>query len=81
MIFSSHQLELVERLCDSVAIVNHGRIVAAGRVDELRAERSEPRLRVEVEGATDDWADGLSGVRVVARDDNGVVVELGRGRR
>jgi ABC-2 type transport system permease protein len=49
VVFSSHQLELVERLCDSVAIVNHGRIVAAGRVDDLRAERSEPRLLVEVE--------------------------------
>ena len=79
VIFSSHQLELVERLCDSVAIVNHGRIVAAGRVDDLRSQRSEPRLRVEVEGATDDWADELSGVRVVTRDDNGVVVELGEG--
>ena len=41
VIFSSHQLELVERLCDSVAIVNHGRIVAAGRVDDLRS----PALR------------------------------------
>jgi ABC-2 type transport system ATP-binding protein len=40
VVFSSHQLEQVERLCDSVAIVNHGRIVAAGRVDDLRAERS-----------------------------------------
>ena len=79
VIFSSHQLELVERLCDSVAIVNHGRIVAAGRVDDLRSQRSEPRLRVEVEGATDDWADQLSGVRVVAREESGVVVELGEG--
>jgi ABC-2 type transport system ATP-binding protein len=79
VIFSSHQLELVERLCDSVAIVNRGRIVAAGRVDELRSERSEPRLRVELEGATDDWADELSGVEVVARQDQGLVLELGEG--
>ena len=40
VIFSSHQLELVERLCDDVAIVNRGRIVAAGAVEELRTERS-----------------------------------------
>jgi ABC-2 type transport system ATP-binding protein len=77
VIFSSHQLELVERLCESVAIVNHGRIVAAGRVDELRAQRSEPRLRVEVEGADGDWVDGLAGVKLVARDGEGVIVELG----
>jgi ABC-2 type transport system ATP-binding protein len=76
VIFSSHQLELVERLCESVAIVNHGRIVAAGRVDELRAQRSEPRLRVEVEGADGNWVDGLAGVKLVARDGEGVVVEL-----
>ena len=76
VIFSSHQLELVERLCDSVAIVNRGRIVAAGRVDELRSERSEPRLRVEVEGASDAWVRDLADVEVVARDDRGVVLEL-----
>jgi len=79
VIFSSHQLELVERLCDSVAIVNRGRIVAAGRVDALRSERSAPRLRVEVEGAPDGWAEELSGVEVVARDEDGVVIELGEG--
>ena len=49
VIFSSHQLELVERLCDDVAIVSRGRIVAAGAVEELRTERSRPRLRVEVD--------------------------------
>ena len=64
VIFSSPHLELVERLCDSVAIVNRGHIVAAGRVDELRSERSEPRLRVQVEGASDGWIDELDGVEV-----------------
>jgi ABC-2 type transport system ATP-binding protein len=78
VIFSSHQLELVERLCDRVAIVNRGRIVAAGRVDELRETRSAPRLRVEVEGA-DGWADSLGGAAVVARDERGVVLELRAG--
>ncbi len=79
VIFSSHQLDLVERLCDRVAIVNRGRIVAEGRVDELRAERTQPRLRVDVEGAEDGWLDGLPGVEVVAADGTGVVVELNGG--
>jgi ABC-2 type transport system ATP-binding protein len=79
VIFSSHQLELVERLCDGVAIVNRGRIVAAGRVDELRSERSEPRLRVQVEGASGDWFKRLRGVELIARDDREVVVELHEG--
>ena len=38
VLFSSHQLELVERLCESVAIVNGGRLVASGRVDDLRSQ-------------------------------------------
>jgi ABC-2 type transport system ATP-binding protein len=76
VIFSSHQLELVERLCERVAIVNHGRIVASGRVDDLRAERSQPRLRVDVDGGASAWVDALPGVELVTRDDRGVVVEL-----
>jgi ABC-2 type transport system ATP-binding protein len=76
VLFSSHQLELVERLCDRVAVVDCGRIVAAGRVEELRAERAGRRVRVEVDGATDGWLDGVGGVRVVARDADGVLVEL-----
>jgi ABC-2 type transport system ATP-binding protein len=76
VVFSSHQLELVERLCDSVAIVNHGRIVAAGRVDELRAERSEPRLLVEVEANGYRWTEGVPGVEVVEHDGDGVLLEL-----
>jgi ABC-2 type transport system ATP-binding protein len=35
VIFSSHQLELVERLCDSVAIIAHGRIRASGTLEEV----------------------------------------------
>jgi ABC-2 type transport system ATP-binding protein len=79
VIFSSHQLELVERLCDRVAIVNRGRIVAAGRVEELRAERSEPRLRVELDGAPADWLDGVPGARVAGHDAGEVLVELREG--
>jgi ABC-2 type transport system ATP-binding protein len=40
VIFSSHVMELVERLCDAVAILHHGRIVRAGRLDDVRAGRS-----------------------------------------
>ena len=79
VIFSSHQLELVERICHSVAIVNRGRIVAAGHVDELRSERSEPRLRVQVEGASEGWFEGLRGVELVSKDEQGVVLELREG--
>ena len=79
VIFSSHQLELVERICDRVAIINRGHLVASGRVDELRAERSRPRLRIEVEGAANGWVEQLPGVLVVAHDRDGLLLELSDG--
>ena len=48
VLFSSHQLELVERLCHSVAIVDHGRLVATGMVDELRARERPPTTLAEL---------------------------------
>lgn len=46
VLFSSHQLELVERLCDDVVIIDHGRIVAAGEASSLRADRAGRRYRL-----------------------------------
>ena len=37
VLFSSHQLDLVEHLCEDVVIIDHGHIVLAGDLDELRA--------------------------------------------
>ena len=76
VLFSSHQLELVEHICEAVAIIDHGRLVACGAVDELRA--GGPRLvRAEVRDAAGDWTAGLAGVKVVERAAGGVVLELG----
>jgi ABC-2 type transport system ATP-binding protein len=77
VVFSSHQLELVERLCDAVAIVRDGRVVASGRVAELRARRGGRRWRVELAGAGEDWLGDVPAASVVARDNGAVVVELG----
>ncbi|MGO3325037.1 ABC transporter ATP-binding protein [Gordonia sp. (in: high G+C Gram-positive bacteria)] len=61
VIFSSHQLDLVQRLCDRVGIIGKGRMRASGTVDELRA-RGGVRLRVDAPAAPPGWADGLPGV-------------------
>jgi ABC-2 type transport system ATP-binding protein len=45
VLFSSHQLELVERLCDDVVVLSGGRLVAAGTADDLR-QREAGRFRV-----------------------------------
>ena len=61
VIFSSHQLDLVERLCDRVGIIRDGRMVAVGTTAELQ-EHGEARLLCRVEDAPDGWADALPGV-------------------
>jgi ABC-2 type transport system ATP-binding protein len=64
VLFSSHQLDLVEDICDSVAIIDHGRAVAVGTLDELRSTGAR-RLVVKVEGDPNaNWARPLSGVTV-----------------
>jgi ABC-2 type transport system ATP-binding protein len=51
VLFSSHQLDLVEHLCEDVVILDKGRVVLAGRLSELRARA--PRRRLEVALARD----------------------------
>jgi ABC-2 type transport system ATP-binding protein len=76
IVFSSHQLELVERICDRVAMILDGRIVADGTIEELRASRERRLLRVEVSGDADGWFESIPGVRLSERVPNGVVLEL-----
>lgn len=76
VVFSSHQLELVERLCDAVAIIDAGRLVASGKVDELRATGGR-LFRVEIDPADPvGWVERIPGVSVVASDDSGQVLSL-----
>jgi ABC-2 type transport system ATP-binding protein len=76
VVFSSHQLELVERLCHRVGIIRNGQMVAVGTVDELRSDGSVEMV-VEAPNAQQGWAEGIAGVTV--REQNGVrtVLELG----
>jgi ABC-2 type transport system ATP-binding protein len=75
VLFSSHQLELVERISDRVGIVRAGSMVAVGTIEELRT--TELR-RWSVEGApASAWAPGLPGVLVVSSDGPRTVVEAG----
>jgi ABC-2 type transport system ATP-binding protein len=68
VLFSSHQLDLVEDRCESVVIIDRGRVVASGTVEDL-ATRGRPRLVVRVAGDRDGaWARGLAGVTVSEND-------------
>lgn len=84
VLFSSHQLELVERLCDDVVIIDRGRVVAAGDADEVRHARTRRRLALAVEPASAE-ADGdalladvlaVPGVALRSRDGDRLLLDL-----
>ncbi len=61
---STHILADVERICDSVAVIDHGRLLAQGRRDELIERYATPALRVEAAAGAAEafaaWAAGLN---------------------
>ncbi|MET8047110.1 ATP-binding cassette domain-containing protein [Streptosporangium sp. NPDC005286] len=75
VLFSSHQLDLVERLCHSVGIISAGRMVASGTVDDLRDREGRGRLRVVVRDASPGWAASLPG-EVVEKGDEVLVADV-----
>jgi ABC-2 type transport system ATP-binding protein len=77
VIFSSHQLDLVEDVCEDVVIIARGRIVAAGPIDELKARSGRRHLDVEVAGNGGAWLDAWPGMHVLARDGDRVRLLIG----
>lgn len=64
VLFSSHQLDVVERLCDDLVIIAGGTIRAAGAREQLRAEYSSPRYEL-VTGGDLGWLRDVPEVTVV----------------
>ncbi len=67
VMFSSHQLDLVEDVCEDVVIIARGRVVASGAIDELKAASGRQHLEVEVVGSNGSWLDGDPGLVVLER--------------
>jgi ABC-2 type transport system ATP-binding protein len=65
VLFSSHQLDLVQDLCESIVMLDDGRTVLAGRVADLRASSGRRQLRLTVAGTDRSWLGGLPEVSVV----------------
>ena len=76
VVFSSHQLDLVERLCDEVVLIDRGRIAANGTIEELRASRERNLWEIRLRGVTTAWWEAIPGVTPAQRDDGVVVLEL-----
>ena len=65
VVFSSHQLELVEDICEDVVIIDHGRIVATGNVRNLRRGSQRRRIKLQLDGAPMGWLPTVAGVEIV----------------
>ncbi len=67
VVFSSHQLDLVEDVCQDVVIIDHGHVVRAGVVDELKAASPYRSLEVSVNGQP--WLPTLPSGTVTSKRD------------
>ncbi|MGW5921254.1 ABC transporter ATP-binding protein [Nocardia fluminea] len=77
VLFSSHQLDLVERLCDQLVVLAAGRVVGQGSVDELRSTSSS-RYRLVLEDDAG-WLREYPGIRVVESAGPGALFEVDSG--
>ncbi len=66
IVFSTHQMELVEELCETVVLIDRGRVVLGGSVRDVRRSTGRQVIRLAVEGDTEmEWLGEVPGVRVV----------------
>ncbi|HEX3621646.1 MAG TPA: ATP-binding cassette domain-containing protein [Acidimicrobiales bacterium] len=88
LLLSSHQLDLVEDLCETITLLHHGTVVLQGDVRDLKAQSAERYLRVDVR-VEDDWVSphlaevtertvGGSRLRLAPAADPGVVLDAVR---
>jgi ABC-2 type transport system ATP-binding protein len=78
VLFSSHQLDLVEDICEQVAIIDRGTMVAEGELDALRRASHRRRVALRLEGAPPDWLPEIDGVELVDRRNGDLRLAVGR---
>ena len=79
VLFSSHQLDLVEDLCQRAVVVDRGRVVAEGTIDDLTAG-ADPVLEVEVADDLDGaWSGEVADAQVLGVNAGRVRLALGAG--
>ena len=77
VLFSSHQLDLVEDLCEDVVIIDHGRVALAGELEVLRAAIPQRVVDIRYRGAAPQWS-GLPEVQVIETSDRSVRLKVSR---
>jgi ABC-2 type transport system ATP-binding protein len=80
VVFSTHQMEVAEALCESVAIVDHGRMVLGGPLREVRRATGRRQVRIAVDGDHRlPWLASVPGTRVIQAGVDRSSVELDPG--
>jgi len=86
LVFSTHQMEMVEELCEAVALIDRGKVVVAGPIREVKRSTGRRVVRLAVDGddhggLTDgalDWLTELAGVTVVRPGHDYVELDVAR---
>ena len=80
LVFSTHQMETVEELCQSIAILDRGRVVVGGTVRDVRRSTGRQVVRLAVDGDPEiAWLSTLDGVRVSRRRQDYTEAEVAPG--
>ena len=80
VLFSSHQLDLVQDLCEAIIMIDHGRTVLEGDVATLRAASGRRQLRLSLSpNAGREWLAAFPGARLVSEQADELRIELPAG--
>jgi ABC-2 type transport system ATP-binding protein len=80
IVFSTHQMEQVEELCDAIAIIDRGRLIVSGTMAAVKQQAGRRIVRLGIEGDDDlGWLDALPGVRARRSGLGGVELDVGAG--
>jgi ABC-2 type transport system ATP-binding protein len=81
LIFSTHQMETAEELCESIAIIDRGRVVVSGPMKDVKRAtgRQVVRLATDHDGNGVEWLDGMDGISLTGRREDFVELRVPAG--